>query len=78
MELPLLKRVFLIVLDSLGIGALPDAEDYGDAGSHTLRTLALSGKLRIPMLTKMGIFNIENFCLIRKIILWMMITITIY
>ncbi|HBR30927.1 MAG TPA: phosphopentomutase [Clostridiales bacterium] len=60
MELPLLKRVFLIVLDSLGIGALPDAEDYGDAGSHTLRTLALSGKLRIPMLTKMGIFNIEK------------------
>ncbi len=34
-----MKRVFLIVLDSVGIGEMPDAADYGDAGSDTLRQL---------------------------------------
>ena len=37
-----MKRIFLIVLDSLGIGAAPDAADFGDAGAHTLRSV--SGK----------------------------------
>lgn len=54
------KRVFLIVLDSLGIGALPDAKEFGDAGSHTLRTLTTSKELHIPTLTQMGLFNIEE------------------
>jgi len=55
-----MKRVFLVVLDSLGIGALPDASEFGDAGCHTLRSLTTSKALSIPTLTKMGIFNIQT------------------
>ena len=33
------RRIFLIVLDSYGIGALPDAADFGDEGSNTLKTI---------------------------------------
>jgi phosphopentomutase len=54
------KRVILIVLDSLGMGELPDASEYGDEGSNTLKSLWNSGHLNIPNLTKMGIFNIEG------------------
>lgn len=60
----MIKRVFLVVLDSLGIGALPDAYEFGDAGSHTLKTLTDSKELFIPTLTKMGFFNIEQAGLI--------------
>lgn len=55
-----MKRVFVIVLDSLGIGELPDAEVYGDSGSNTLKTLYDSGKLNIPNLENLGIFNVDN------------------
>lgn len=55
-----IKRVFVIVLDSLGIGELPDADKYGDSGSNTLKTLYKSGKLCIPTLEKMGLFNIDG------------------
>jgi phosphopentomutase len=49
-------RVFLIVLDGVGIGALPDAADYGDAGSHTLRHVAeANGGLRLPTLEGLGL-----------------------
>jgi phosphopentomutase len=52
-------RVFLIVLDGVGIGALPDAADYGDAGSHTLRHVAeASGGLRVPTLERLGLGRI--------------------
>ena len=34
-----MKRVFLIVLDSVGIGEMPDAADYGDAGSNTIQSV---------------------------------------
>ena len=54
------KRVFLIVLDSCGCGEMPDSADFGDAGSNTLRACTTSSKLNIPMLTKMGIFNIDE------------------
>ena len=54
------KRVFLIVLDSLGAGALPDAEKFGDRGAHTLRSLSRSEKLFIPNLRRLGIGNIEG------------------
>ena len=37
-----MRRVFLIVLDSVGIGEMPDAADYGDAGSNTIRAVASS------------------------------------
>ncbi len=55
-----IKRVFVIVLDSLGIGELPDADRYGDKGSNTLKTLFNSKKLNIPNLEELGIFNIEG------------------
>lgn len=54
------KRVILLVLDSLGIGELPDADKFGDKGSNTLKSLWSSEKLNIPNLTEMGIFNIEG------------------
>ena len=54
------KRVFLIVLDSCGCGELPDADKFGDTGTHTIRSCADSGKLYVPNLTKMGLFNIDG------------------
>jgi phosphopentomutase len=51
-----MRRVFLIVLDSLGVGALPDAADFGDAGSHTLDHLAAAaGGLDVPRLAELGL-----------------------
>ena len=55
-----MKRVFLIVLDSCGAGAMPDSEQFGDVGVHTLRSCASSDKLRIPNLVKLGIGNIDG------------------
>ena len=55
-----IKRVFLCVLDSVGAGELPDAADFGDAGSHTLKSVFATGKLNIPNLKKLGIGNIEG------------------
>ena len=54
------KRVFLIVLDSVGAGALPDAELFGDAGTNTLRSCYNTGKLNIPNMLKMGLGNIDG------------------
>lgn len=54
------KRVFLIVLDSFGIGEMPDAASFGDEGSNTLGAIVQSGKYATPMLQKMGLFNIEG------------------
>lgn len=54
------KRVFWIVMDSVGIGALPDAERYGDAGSDTLGNIARAeGGLTLPTLEKLGLGCIE-------------------
>lgn len=55
-----IKRVFLIVLDSFGAGELPDAEAYGDVGSSTLRAVSASSKLRIPNLTRLGLYSIPQ------------------
>ena len=55
-----MKRIFLIVLDSCGCGALPDAPDFGDAGVNTLRSCAQSAKLHIPNLLRAGLGNIEG------------------
>ena len=54
------KRVFLIVLDSFGIGEMPDAASFGDEGSNTLGAIVKSGRYATPMLQKMGLFNIEG------------------
>ena len=54
------KRVFLIVLDSVGIGELPDAENWGDKGSNTLNAIRNHPNFNCPNLEKMGLFNIEG------------------
>ena len=55
-----MKRVFLIVLDSFGIGAMPDAEKFGDGNVNTLASCATSAKLHIPNMRKLGLGNIEG------------------
>ncbi len=52
------KRVFVIVLDSVGIGELPDAVDFGDVGSNTLRSCFETGNLHVPNMEKLGLFHI--------------------
>lgn len=53
------QRVFLVVLDSLGIGELPDAGQYGDQGSDTLGNLARARPLNLPNLAQLGLGNIR-------------------
>ena len=53
-------RVFLIVLDSLGIGGTPDAALYGDEGSDTLRSVMKSPFFRARNLGKLGLFRIAG------------------
>ena len=55
-----MKRIFLIVLDSCGIGQMPDCAQFGDIGVNTLRACAASGQLSIPNLIKAGIGNIAG------------------
>lgn len=55
-----MKRVFLIVLDSVGIGALPDAADYNDAGTNTLRSAGTSTFFSMPNMKELGLFNIDG------------------
>lgn len=61
-----MKRVFLIVLDSFGIGYLPDADKFGDMGANTLKSLTKSDKLQIPNLIKCGLGNIDGVDCIKK------------
>jgi phosphopentomutase len=53
-------RVILIVLDSVGVGELPDAAQYGDEGSDTLGNLARAVPLRIPSLRRLGLSRVAN------------------
>lgn len=53
-------RVFLIVLDSFGVGNAPDAAAFGDEGSNTFKACYNSGKLNIPNMKKLGLFNIDG------------------
>lgn len=55
------KRIFTVVLDSLGIGAMPDSEQYGDIGVDTLGHIAENREnFRIPNLQKLGIANLRS------------------
>lgn len=55
------RRIFVIVIDSLGVGALEDAADYGDAGTDTLGHIAASvEELRIPNLQRLGMANLHS------------------
>lgn len=54
------KRVFLIVLDSFGIGNAPDAEKFNDKGANTLNSISKSDKFNIQNLKKLGLCNIDS------------------
>lgn len=54
-----MRRAVVVVLDAVGAGALPDAADYGDAGTNTLGHLAeLAGGLRLPNMERLGLGSI--------------------
>lgn len=55
-----MKRVFLMVLDSVGIGEMPDAAQYGDAGSNTLAAASKSPYFSMPHMQQLGLFNIDG------------------
>jgi len=52
------KRIFLIVMDSLGCGEAPDAKDYNDVGANTIGHIAERMNLNIPNMQKLGYGNI--------------------
>ena len=55
-----MKRIFLFVLDSCGIGAMPDSEAFGDIGVNTLRSCAASEKFHIPNMIAAGLGNMDG------------------
>ena len=61
-----MKRVFIIVLDSFGIGAMPDSRSFGDVGVNTLAACAASGKLHIPNMIAAGLGNIDGVTCLPK------------
>lgn len=54
------KRVFIIVLDSFGIGEAPDASKWGDEGSNTLAAVCSASNAPFPNLSRLGLFNISG------------------
>lgn len=54
------RRVFLVVLDSVGIGELPDADTYGDEGSNTLKSCMTVNGCTLPNLKRLGLLNIDG------------------
>ena len=55
-----MKRIFLIVLDSFGIGEMPDAKEFGDVDVNTLGRVATSSYFAMPNMKKLGLFNIDG------------------
>ena len=62
-----MKRIFLIVLDSFGIGAMPDSESFGDVGVNTLASCATSPKLHIPNMIAAGLGNMDGVSCLPKV-----------
>ena len=56
----MIKRIFLFVLDSCGIGQMPDAPSFGDVGVNTLKSCSTSAKFSVPNLKKLGLCNIDG------------------
>lgn len=54
------KRVFLIVLDSFGVGYMPDAADFGDEGANTIKSCFETGLMKTPNMQSLGLFNIDG------------------
>lgn len=61
-----MKRVFLCVLDSMGIGNAPDAGKFGDSGANTLKSISASPCFDSHFLSKMGLGNIDGVDCVRK------------
>ena len=62
-----MKRIFLFVLDSFGIGAMPDSESFGDVGVNTLASCATSNELNIPNMIAAGLGNIDSVTCLPKV-----------
>ena len=62
-----MKRIFLIVLDSFGIGAMPDSEAFGDVNVNTLAACATSPELKIPNMVAAGLGNIDGVSCLPKV-----------
>lgn len=63
----MINRAVLIVLDSVGVGELPDAADYGDVGSNTVKNIYKNVEnFSLPNLEKLGLLNIDGFEDIKK------------
>lgn len=63
----MINRAIVIVLDSFGVGELPDANQYGDEGSNTLEGIYNNTKLNLPNMRKMGLYNIDGININEKI-----------
>ena len=62
-----MKRIFLIVLDSFGIGAMPDAQSFGDVNVNTLAACATSKQLHIPNMIAAGLGNIDGVACLPRV-----------
>ncbi len=63
------KRIFVVVMDSVGMGALPDADRFGDVGTHTfLHTAQRCGGLKIPFLESLGLADLSPIPGVKKVI----------
>ena len=62
------ERIIWIVLDSVGIGEMPDAKDYGDVGSDTLGNIARQRPLNLPNLQRLGLGNIKRLQGVQQIL----------
>ncbi len=62
----MIKRVFIIVLDSFGVGELPDAYKFSDVGSNTLKSISKSAKFKVDTLAKMGFGNIDGVDVVER------------
>ena len=60
------KRVFLVILDSVGIGEMPDSLEYGDKGSNTIISASKSSFFAMPNMEKYGFFDLEGIQSLRK------------
>lgn len=56
----MMKRIFLFVLDSVGVGELPDADLFGDVGANTMKSISKSDKFNIPNLLSLGLSEIDG------------------
>lgn len=61
------KRIFLIVLDSFGIGNAPDAEMFNDTGANTLKSISASPFFKIDSMKKLGLCNIDTVDYLNKV-----------